>query len=568
MSLASSAGVAPMLAGRSLAIMGDGGFWHNGFLSGVASNQLNGGDKVLLIMKNGYTSATGTQELVSSPGEQRRSWRRSRSPVRADRTIENTLRGAGVKWLRNVYTYRVADMAKTLREAFTTDEPGLKVIIAEGECQLERQRRIRPVLARLLGSGERVVRTRFGVDDDTCSGDHSCIRLSGCPSLTLKAFVRPAEGRPGGAREPQLRRLRPVRRSRARRDPVPVVLPRRDRAEPGRLGPLHRAPARERHRLAAAGVKVSNKGAMSPCISPNPADHLLSCRRLSPFDRLIRFSQCDPGGIVYFVDFFDLCNGTVEDWFTEMIGMTFNEIHLERRWGFPIVDTGCHFYRLGPAERTSEAHAVDREARPQLDRVLDPRHGQGRGEVPRAPQGGDDLARHLPRDPDPGRPAREDGGVRRGACVSAATIRAHAQDLPRRVPDPLFALRSGGHRLFPALLRPPPHRDGRLVHLRPRGAVRRLHRQEEARRPDGEHAHGLRQPRAHRRPARHRAARRAAGRTSIEMAIDSFVEDRPCFRSRHTVCTFTHTTHKAVPIPDDLRAKMTEYLDESYQAGG
>ena len=105
--------------------------------------------------------------------------------MRAEHTIENTLRGSGVKWLRNVYTYRVADMAKTLREAFTTEETGLKVIIAEGECQLERQRRIRPVLARLLGSGARVVRTRFGVDDATCSGDHSCIRLSGCPSLTL-----------------------------------------------------------------------------------------------------------------------------------------------------------------------------------------------------------------------------------------------------------------------------------------------------------------------------------------------------------------------------------------------
>ncbi len=190
MSLASGAGVAPMLAGRSMAIMGDGGFWHNGFLSGVASNQLNGGDKVLLIMKNGYTSATGTQDLVSSPGSSTE-LAQDRSPVRAERTIENTLQGAGVKWLRNVYTYRVADMAKTLREAFTTDEPGLKVIIAEGECQLERQRRIRPVLARLLGSGARVVRTRFGVDDATCSGDHSCIRLSGCPSLTLKASIDP-----------------------------------------------------------------------------------------------------------------------------------------------------------------------------------------------------------------------------------------------------------------------------------------------------------------------------------------------------------------------------------------
>jgi len=34
--------------------------------------------------------------------------------------------------------------------------------------------------------GKRVVRQRFGVDEDLCTGDHSCIRLSGCPSLTVK----------------------------------------------------------------------------------------------------------------------------------------------------------------------------------------------------------------------------------------------------------------------------------------------------------------------------------------------------------------------------------------------
>ena len=34
--------------------------------------------------------------------------------------------------------------------------------------------------------GARVVRERFGVDPDTCTGDHSCIRLSGCPTLTVK----------------------------------------------------------------------------------------------------------------------------------------------------------------------------------------------------------------------------------------------------------------------------------------------------------------------------------------------------------------------------------------------
>jgi indolepyruvate ferredoxin oxidoreductase alpha subunit len=186
MSLASAAGVAPVMARRTLSIMGDGGFWHNGFLSGVSSALLNGGDSVLLVMKNGYASATGTQELLSSPPEHAREVARERSSVNADRTIEKTLRGAGVKWMRTVHTYRLGQMVKTLREAFTSPEPGLKVIVAEGECQLERQRRIRPLFARMLREGTRVVRTRFGVDEDVCSGDHSCIRLSGCPSLTVK----------------------------------------------------------------------------------------------------------------------------------------------------------------------------------------------------------------------------------------------------------------------------------------------------------------------------------------------------------------------------------------------
>jgi indolepyruvate ferredoxin oxidoreductase alpha subunit len=92
----------------------------------------------------------------------------------------------GVKWMRTVHTYRVDEMKRTLEEAFTTDFPGLKVVIAEGECQLERQRRVRPWVASLLKAGKRVVRVRYGVDEDVCSGDHACIRLSGCPTLTLK----------------------------------------------------------------------------------------------------------------------------------------------------------------------------------------------------------------------------------------------------------------------------------------------------------------------------------------------------------------------------------------------
>ena len=176
--LASSSGVGPLMGQRVVSIMGDGGFWHNGFTSGVVNAVYNRQDSVLVILQNGYTSATGTQAIPSSPSQP------AAKPLTLD--IEAALKGVGVAWVRKVHSYDVAAMRDTLQEAMTTPEGGLKVVIADGECQLERQRRAKPLTAAKLQRGERVVRTRFGIDDDVCTGDHSCIRLSGCPSLTIK----------------------------------------------------------------------------------------------------------------------------------------------------------------------------------------------------------------------------------------------------------------------------------------------------------------------------------------------------------------------------------------------
>jgi indolepyruvate ferredoxin oxidoreductase alpha subunit len=188
MSLASRAGVSPMMQRRTLAIMGDGGFWHNGLLTGVQSALFNGDDAVLLIFKNGYTSATGTQDLISTPGasDKASAADKGRSLAHTNRTIEAALQGLGVQWMRTVHTYEVERMRATLVEAFTSDFNGLKVVVAEGECQLERQRRLKPWVAGLLARGERVERVKYGVDEDVCNGDHACIRLSGCPTLGLK----------------------------------------------------------------------------------------------------------------------------------------------------------------------------------------------------------------------------------------------------------------------------------------------------------------------------------------------------------------------------------------------
>jgi indolepyruvate ferredoxin oxidoreductase alpha subunit len=164
---------------RAIAVMGDGGFWHNGLTSGIAHAVFNKSDNLTIVVDNSYTSATGGQDILSSKAENA-----TRSTGHA---IERAVRGVGVRWAKTRNrTYDVAGMRDALREALTTNVPGPKVLVARSECQLNRQRRVKPHVKAAIAAGERVVRERFGVDADTCTGDHSCIRLSGCPSLSIK----------------------------------------------------------------------------------------------------------------------------------------------------------------------------------------------------------------------------------------------------------------------------------------------------------------------------------------------------------------------------------------------
>ncbi|MDF1718704.1 MAG: indolepyruvate ferredoxin oxidoreductase, partial [Antarcticimicrobium sp.] len=83
-----------------------------------------------------------------------------------------------------------------LHEALTTDVPGPKVIVASSECMLNRQRREKPLRNKAIKDGQRMEVPRFGVDEDICTGDHACIRLSGCPSLSLKKLDDPLRDDP------------------------------------------------------------------------------------------------------------------------------------------------------------------------------------------------------------------------------------------------------------------------------------------------------------------------------------------------------------------------------------
>ncbi|MDQ0393389.1 indolepyruvate ferredoxin oxidoreductase subunit alpha [Labrys monachus] len=177
---------------RSISVMGDGGFWHNGLATSVGNAVFNKQDGVILVVDNFYSSATGGQDLMSS---------RARNPRRkTNNSIVDAVKGIGATWVRQIdRTYDVAKMRDTLREALTTGAKGPKIIVASSECMLNKQRRVKPEFAKAVKAGKRMVKERFGVDEDVCTGDHACIRLSGCPSLSVKHTDDPLKDDPVAA---------------------------------------------------------------------------------------------------------------------------------------------------------------------------------------------------------------------------------------------------------------------------------------------------------------------------------------------------------------------------------
>ncbi len=57
----------------------------------------------------------------------------------------------------------------------------------------------------------------------------------------------------------------------------------------------------------------------------------------------IRFSHCDPAGIVYFPHYFNMFNGLIEDWYTEELGVNYAELVLHDQHGFPFVHVETDF---------------------------------------------------------------------------------------------------------------------------------------------------------------------------------------------------------------------------------
>ncbi|MGI9331657.1 MAG: thiamine pyrophosphate-dependent enzyme, partial [Gammaproteobacteria bacterium] len=185
LSLASGGPIGAAFDQPTVAVMGDGAFWHNGLTTGAVNAQWQGMDAVLVVLENGYASATGQQHVPSTGA----------TPLGtpAQVSIEKALRGIGVTWIRRVDSYSLDQTVSALRDAIVQRGRGLRVVISDNECMLARKRREKRADARSGGSSRRA---RYGVDAEVCSGDHSCIRLNGCPSLTLKPTQDPLKDGP------------------------------------------------------------------------------------------------------------------------------------------------------------------------------------------------------------------------------------------------------------------------------------------------------------------------------------------------------------------------------------
>ncbi|MGJ8543865.1 MAG: thiamine pyrophosphate-dependent enzyme [Sulfitobacter sp.] len=174
---------------RAISILGDGGFWHNGLSSSIGNMVFNKSDSVAVIVDNYYSAATGGQDVLSS--------RANNATKSTGNPITAALKGVGVEWIRQIdHTYDVGKVRDTMREALTTDYNGPKVIVMSSECMLNKQRREKPLRNKAIKEGRRIDIPRFGVDSDVCTGDHACIRLSGCPSLSLKKLDDPLRDDP------------------------------------------------------------------------------------------------------------------------------------------------------------------------------------------------------------------------------------------------------------------------------------------------------------------------------------------------------------------------------------
>ncbi len=177
--LAAATALSAMSEQHNVSVVGDGTLWHSAMNTCVVNGIYNKQDATYVVLDNKWTAMTGAHEnpntgplLTGEDGG-------------GDLNIERTFKAMGVKQIVKANPYKFKDFQKKLKKIQEPKEPQLRVIISEAECQLQKQRSVKPERRKLLAAGARVEVERLGVDNEVCVGDHACMRVNGCPSLTL-----------------------------------------------------------------------------------------------------------------------------------------------------------------------------------------------------------------------------------------------------------------------------------------------------------------------------------------------------------------------------------------------
>ena len=87
---------------------------------------------------------------------------------------------------------------------------------------------------------------------------------------------------------------------------------------------------------------------------------------------LVRFAHVDAAGIVFYPRYFEMFTAAVEDYFREVIGVDFAELHLNRKTGVPMRKLECEFFlpsRLG--DQLEIRLDVERVGRSSVDMTAD-----------------------------------------------------------------------------------------------------------------------------------------------------------------------------------------------------
>jgi indolepyruvate ferredoxin oxidoreductase len=172
-------GMDPFIKNKQVVFLGDSTFFHSGMVA-VSDSIKNNQDITYIILENGTTAMTGHQPTPGSPAD-----------VLAQRTfaqnIEQVVRGLSRD---SVPIFRVnpgyQDAYRKLLED-VVPRPGVKIIIADKECGITYQRRVRREKKRVVKEQGYLPEERFiNITPEVCEACLECTNATGCPGLAIE----------------------------------------------------------------------------------------------------------------------------------------------------------------------------------------------------------------------------------------------------------------------------------------------------------------------------------------------------------------------------------------------